>query len=83
MLARTVAALARVWAGYPRPSWRTSRRTLAAQPSVITYCRCRAARPAAGRPSAMNAAVPDRSSSIACAKPLTCWPNTASRPTWP
>ena len=31
MLARTWAAPARVWAGYPWPSWETSRRTLAAR----------------------------------------------------
>ncbi len=31
----------------------------------------------------MNTAVSARSSSIACAKPVTCWPSTASRPTWP
>ena len=76
------ALIASVWAGYPGPSWPASRRTLAAQRSVIAYCRRRAGRPAAGCPSAMNVAVPDRSSSIACAKPLTCWPSAASRPTW-
>jgi len=38
---------------------------------------------AAGRPLEMNTAVLDRSSAIACAKPATCWPSAASRPTWP
>src|SRR6266566_7930151 len=74
----TAAASARVWAGKAPPTPRIWAPTRCAQALVTAYCRCRVARSAAGRPSAMKLALRSRSSSIAWARPVTCWPSAAS-----
>ena len=60
-----------------------SGRTRAAQRLVTAYCRVSLGWPAAGRLSAMKPAVSSRSSSMAWASPVICWPSTASRSTRP
>src|SRR5689334_13155051 len=74
----TAAAPAWVWGGKARPTSRIWAPTRCAQALVTAYCRRRVARSAAGRPSAMKLALRSRSSSIACARPVTCWPGAAS-----
>src|SRR5690348_4109697 len=74
----TAAASAWVWAGKAPPTPRIWALTRCAQASVTAYCRRRVARSAAGRPPAMKLALRSRSSSIAWARPVTCWPSAAS-----